>query len=699
MQNPLQSLRERIRAVCVHDQAQWDSTWKEVLGEWSSHRGKIPPDVFFEALEANSVFLNRSEARMLLKEFQEPNGSVLAKKFLRWVALSAPGDHVDPDFIFPQLPQPYRRIRKVLDEDIIDAAWKLITSSLRDADGPSRSSTGDRSDYEVAKARTSEPTWQIPLDDAQEVSALVSHCLLPLVVAAISSKATDPFLRVLSTGNNDVQVLGDVPITFPVETQPADSELHVSVKNVTPLRLVSDNTCSLALHLESTSVESQAKPVECVSVYTINTGSPGEFTCQCVAVVRMPAEFSIASIKLSPDSKVLAVTCVDSAILALFSLQREENQETRTLTSPGFQVDLTPTRSPFAEDESEPQVHFLSAPSSQARAIPHTYAFVVCYDLKVLKFMLPTSSSSVPVLLTPVKSWEHLTRITTSAQDLTTQFLVVGCQDGSLVVWDLVRDSDYAFLSHSEGKKEGSEWTSVVFHQSGYIVAASKQQLFSFDVRERNQPVLTRVASPPSTPSSRSTITRVTMSAAPVALVQCSDGMVWIHDIRNAEAISSLKTSTGTCITDNQDVVATGSSTPLVNVYSWRFLPILTDKELVHAAGSSASVLPSGNQLEAIFFRLAGEFPSPQAKTSIASSPGRISVSFSSLPTKEVDQDEKEPATDLSIQLEPLAVDNNAFFELFCRESLDPLAIADKEAKLHRKRRELLKVMATGGAW
>ncbi|KAG3114020.1 hypothetical protein PC129_g25021, partial [Phytophthora cactorum] len=62
----LQSLREQIRAICVHDQAQWDATWK-VLGDLiHSRRVVIPPSVFFDVLEANNVVFGRSDARLLL---------------------------------------------------------------------------------------------------------------------------------------------------------------------------------------------------------------------------------------------------------------------------------------------------------------------------------------------------------------------------------------------------------------------------------------------------------------------------------------------------------------------------------------------------------------------------------------------------------------------------------------------------------
>lgn len=136
------------------------------------------PSAFLEVLRANSVPLGRSEARVLLWQFQEPNGAVSATTFLRWIALSAPVDHVNPDLLFPQLPQPYRRIMKVWERDIFDAAWEIITTeSVRfraetaASEGrmnSSRSATGadkpqqQRNDYEVAKRRTCEPSWQIP---------------------------------------------------------------------------------------------------------------------------------------------------------------------------------------------------------------------------------------------------------------------------------------------------------------------------------------------------------------------------------------------------------------------------------------------------------------------------------------------------------------------------------------------------------
>ncbi|KAE9014617.1 hypothetical protein PR002_g14174 [Phytophthora rubi] len=610
------------------------------------------PSTFFEVLRANSVPLSRSEARVLLWQFQESNGAVAATKFLRWIALSAPADHVNPDLHFPQLPQPYRRIMKVWDRDIFDAAWEIITTesarfkaetaAAEAAMNSSRSALGadkpqlQRNDYDVAKRRTCEPSWRIPLDiNALQVAGLASHCLLPLVVAGINcrpdedaSASTAPSLRVLSTADDAVEILGDFPLEFPrVDAEiPADTatKVHVSIKALSPLQLANDNSglpsCGIAVHLlETTTINppQQEEPVEdvkpaasttreCVNVYTIRGGNlqplsgdgtnPRGVSCELLAALRptqSSAEPSITSLVLSPGVSLLAVMSVGSRVISVYSLHRDgSNQDTEAvaqpliLPSPTYQVDLEPTRSPIMEDAVEPTLHFLVAPVTartpcheQPRA-PRTYAFAVCYGFKVLKYLLPpdqNSSTSPPssLHLTPAKSWEHLTRITASAQDMTTQYLVVGCQDGTVVVWDVLQDADYAFLapvSEADNTIErppprqklpaSTEVSHVVYCQAGYVIALSKaqQRLYFFDVRERGKPTLKRVVSPPAKKSftkmrqtsAQPAVMMLSMAAStaaadiPAALVEYSNGMVMLYDVRTAEAIGSIWTTAST---------------------------------------------------------------------------------------------------------------------------------------------------------
>ncbi|KAG2773296.1 hypothetical protein Pcac1_g15899 [Phytophthora cactorum] len=758
----LQSLREQIRAICVHDQAQWDATWK-VLGDLiHSRRVVIPPSVFFDVLEANNVVFGRSDARLLLSQFQEPNGAVVATKFLRWIALNAPADHMDPDLQFAQLPQPHRRIKKILDYDIFDGAWETIKlestrykseSASEGAINSSRSSRSESNhnqlicnDYHVAKSRSCEPSWRFPLEnDDQKVVGLASHCLVPIVVAAISS-GTAPTLRIVSTSDEDAKVFGDFPTTFPLDpvaagTADSITKTHVSVKQLSALQLASDGSCGLAVHL-----------VETTSTELVNADPSADVqppTSTTLITSPQSPEPSISSIVLSPDSKVLAVTSVSSAIVDLYFINPDVEAEHQpiTLISPVFQVDLESTRSPFTEDECEPTVHFLVAPCTsrpQTRVVPETYAFAVCYELKLMKFVLPSTdhtstSSSSPELLAPVKAWEHLAKITASAHDLTTQYVAVGCQDGSIVVWDVLRDVDYAFLSSQDNAS--GEISSVILYQAEHVVALSKaqQRLYFFDVREHGKPVLTRVVSPPSKPSWTSSMTSLALTAAdvPLALVQYSSGISLFYDVRTAEAIGSFRHGSAqnfssTSLVGNQEVLAAVAGPPdaQVNVYSWRdillvYFPYFTEtleqrqqeltssnmRKLLSSDATAGPLAPAPSSittqctsidlLETMFLRLAGELPSPQrpekptAASPLQSPVGQNSTSFVSLPSP----DPYDEPVDTSVMLQPLVPDHNTFFEQYYRESLDPLVIADKEARLHRKRRELLKVMAAGGAW
>ncbi|KAE9333594.1 hypothetical protein PF008_g14370 [Phytophthora fragariae] len=884
----LWSLRDQIRAVCVHDQAQWDATWKEALSDFSSsQRGLMLPSTFFEVLRANSVPLSRSEARVLLWQFQKPNGAVSATKFLRWIALSAPADHVNPDLHFPQLPQPYRRIMKVWDRDIFDAAWEIIatesarfkaeTAAAEAAMNSSRSALGvdrpqlQRNDYDVAKRRTCEPSWRIPLDtNANQVAGLASHCLLPLVVAGINcrrdedaSPSTAPSLRVLSTADGAVEILGDFPLEFPRGDAeiPADAatKVHVTIKALSPLQLANDNSglqsCCIAVHLLETTTSNppqqeeaieEVKPAtpttrECVNVYTIRRGNlqpsgdgtnPRGVSCELLAVLRptqSSAEPSTSSLVLSPGVSLLAVMSVGSRIISVgsriisvYSLRRDDiNQDTEAvaqpliLSSPTYQVDLEPMRSPFMEDAVEPTLHFLVAPVTartpchEKPRAPRTYAFAVCYGLKVLKYLLPldnTNSTSPPspLHLTPTKSWEHLTRITASAQDMTTQYLVVGCQDGTVVVWDVLQDADYAFLapvSEADNTIErpparqklpaSTEVSHVVYCQAGYVVALSKsqQRLYFFDVRERGKPTLTRVISPPAKKSSTKTrqtsaqlaVLMVSIAAStaaadiPVALVEYSNGMVMLYDVRTAEAIGNFWATASTAaspaahltpsassksnestagsgaisITGNQEVLGVAASpapsteaTDLhIKLFSWRDvllvcfpslaalleqhqeeatitnikqLLLTSDVDDVSAVAPPSTVTApstSVDQLETMLLRMAGDTPPSPTRTrqSIAGSLsplqsplGRSSVSIapSNAPLGSPCTDSISSAAAIpGAMLEPLVPDDKVFFEEYCREHLDPEVIADKEAKMHRKRRELLKTMSAGGAW
>ncbi|RLN92464.1 hypothetical protein BBJ28_00002903 [Nothophytophthora sp. Chile5] len=740
----------------------------------ASGRGLLHPDVFFEVLEANSVALGRSAGRVLLRQFQEPSGAMQAAKFLRWMALSAPGDHVNPELLFARLPQPYRRIQKVLDCDIVDAAWSIIaTQSAKFKAENFASPVGaagtealpqQQDDYGAAKARSCQPTEQLALaSKSQRVAGLVAHSLAPIVVAALHHEAsTDPTadseiakpsLRVVSTAK-ELEVLGDFPIEFSVAAETSGplsdaspQSTHVRIKSLSELQRVGSDVAALeqshfsyylAVHLEQTTTvlesgdsETPSPPApttqEVVNVYSIETqnpqtasdgdastnSQPPQASCRLFAVLHPTPDQPVASVLLSPDVEILA-TSTQSGSFAFYSLRRQDTSPDAAsddadhplaLSAPAFRVELEPNRS--ASFTKEPLLHFLVAPATTQDDCPAaltTYAFVICHGVQVLKYLLPAarnaSSSPPPSQLTAVKTWEHLTAISSSTLDATTQFLALGLEDGSLVVWDVLRDVDHAFLAPlaaADGKKDGM--SSLGFCRDGYLVALSTttQRLFFYDVRARGRPALIRAVTPPPATTSHDyslaatsavLMEKLAMAPAtadvPVVLIEHSNGMVLLYDVRSGQAIGSFTSKAPQTPTAPS---ASSSSTSLLPKaeLSRSARTIAANQEALCVVSSQPSALQIVEESVGLYtWRdvLLACFPS-----------------FSSV----LQQRQEEPESMSSIaperKLQPFVPDDHAFFAQYCRERLDPVAIADKEAKLHRKRRDLLKALASGGAW
>ena len=46
---------------------------------------------------------------------------------LRSLGVEAPADHTDPEALFDVVPQPYRTVLKVMEQDILDRVWSTLT--------------------------------------------------------------------------------------------------------------------------------------------------------------------------------------------------------------------------------------------------------------------------------------------------------------------------------------------------------------------------------------------------------------------------------------------------------------------------------------------------------------------------------------------------------------------------------------------
>ncbi|EQC34239.1 hypothetical protein SDRG_08441 [Saprolegnia diclina VS20] len=119
-------LKARLRADCLH--VPLDTVFLDAP-ELHKDKDWIPQAPFFQLLAAHSVHLTNDE-RELLGVFCSPAGLISISAFTQFVDVLTPVDHVDPDLVFPTLPQPFRMLLKILEEDIVDRAWAAITSTM-----------------------------------------------------------------------------------------------------------------------------------------------------------------------------------------------------------------------------------------------------------------------------------------------------------------------------------------------------------------------------------------------------------------------------------------------------------------------------------------------------------------------------------------------------------------------------------------
>ncbi|KDO33270.1 hypothetical protein SPRG_19394 [Saprolegnia parasitica CBS 223.65] len=119
-------LKTRLRYDCLH--VPLDTLFLDAP-ELHKDKDWMPQGPFFQRLAANNVHLTNDE-RELLSIFCSPAGLISIAAFTQFVDVLTPVDHVDPDLVFPTLPQPFRMLVKILHEDIVDRAWTAITSTM-----------------------------------------------------------------------------------------------------------------------------------------------------------------------------------------------------------------------------------------------------------------------------------------------------------------------------------------------------------------------------------------------------------------------------------------------------------------------------------------------------------------------------------------------------------------------------------------
>eukprot|EP01041_Mallomonas_annulata_P000260 gene260-476_t len=85
--------------------------------------GTLPLKSFFSCLSSMGLIFEEIEAEYISNLYSNHRAEVDYVRFYKALDLAVPDGHADPDLFFDTLPQPYRLISKILEFDILDAAW------------------------------------------------------------------------------------------------------------------------------------------------------------------------------------------------------------------------------------------------------------------------------------------------------------------------------------------------------------------------------------------------------------------------------------------------------------------------------------------------------------------------------------------------------------------------------------------------
>jgi len=117
-------LKARIRDACFENRIDILDAVQEAD---CSGKHLINWDHFTDILgELLQIEVTQEELKFISKRFINHRNEFSYLPFHKLLDIQPPEGHTDPELLFDSLPQPYRMIAKVMEEDIIERAWNLI---------------------------------------------------------------------------------------------------------------------------------------------------------------------------------------------------------------------------------------------------------------------------------------------------------------------------------------------------------------------------------------------------------------------------------------------------------------------------------------------------------------------------------------------------------------------------------------------
>ena len=112
---------EKLRSITYENNIDWRETLLAQQTEENTDNRNLTDEQFVEALhvvnDKTADKVTVGEFEILLRNFCDYKGDVRISHFLRALNIGPPTDHADPELMFDELPQPYKLIVEVLEEE------------------------------------------------------------------------------------------------------------------------------------------------------------------------------------------------------------------------------------------------------------------------------------------------------------------------------------------------------------------------------------------------------------------------------------------------------------------------------------------------------------------------------------------------------------------------------------------------------
>ncbi|KAF0756399.1 hypothetical protein AaE_004648 [Aphanomyces astaci] len=448
----------------------------------------VPPEVFYKTLALHGIRFNDDDKTLLL-HFASPSGLLSLQSFLHFLDLQRPSDHVDPDLTFALLPQPFRMLNKILDDDILDRAWSAITSSMtyKLQQGQLNADLQEKE----AKALLCPPSsavviavtipsldWPIRVSgDRDLIGVLHDNSTLELLQAN-GEQTMPPTTPLFSSSRLQVQCLsefkpmrlGQVKRTFfaigarklpkpspppPVEGAPVqavvdvpdpvadslESLVHVYATNSTATSLrytfstmdrvvgltLADDVLFLAVHFESGAVDVYRTPN---LASDLASESVAALDASSLVLHVDPSSYRIQAPNKGVASDAAATA---AAVTATPAATKGDKHKDKGKGNKDLVVeDVALAIAPPAVYSAYLFVAFLMDLSPQPSTTPTTTGIVLASQYKMLQFQLSPAPPSMCASTTVILS----SNVMCAALDASATLVVLGLESGSVIAWN-----------------------------------------------------------------------------------------------------------------------------------------------------------------------------------------------------------------------------------------------------------------------